>query len=473
METNVLKGVLTKPDRVQQGESIEQWTSILNGDKLRLGLGYHVVKNNPDPMIDHATARIEEMEFFRTAEPYAGQFEEYKAQFGTFQLQTALSHSLTEQILTSLPRIKAQIEKKSATVSAELNTLPKPLTGNLPIIIERCMSTFSQSLQLHIDGGSPDYPFRKDWFEIMKELQKELADSRPVLSMPPVSIARQASEDGFLLETPGTPTPIKKVAGSITIEDSDDAKPAKTTPSRKRANNLPTKATPRKRCKMSDVPLSQPNTGKGYISKYNIMINEISGNAKHFSLAGVQQTIQAGYISLPGSIDPRVIERMSRSSMFHWEDLAMSSLEKTRRLCESVVIGRIDENFQNWRTSRLYDEVTSISGTFLNEAIEQQQLALSRYVALELQNPMTFNVKGIERAYNEAFETLRSARRLNRATSSLNEEEANSGKTTVGHARQEKINKITDEKLGADPFSQEIRVMSVSIYLIFRKALSL
>ena len=101
-KTNVCTGVLTKPDRVQEGESLEQWKAILNGDKLRLGLGYHVVKNNPNPNISHGIAREEEMEFFRNVEPYASQLEEYKTRFGTIQLQTALSHHLTEQILLRL-----------------------------------------------------------------------------------------------------------------------------------------------------------------------------------------------------------------------------------------------------------------------------------------------------------------------------------------------------------------------------------
>jgi len=93
-------GVLTKPDRVQPGESLEQWTSILNGGKFPLGYGYHVIKNNPDPTVDHATARAEEADFFNSTEPYATQLEGYRSRFGTLQLQTALSQRLTAQIAT-------------------------------------------------------------------------------------------------------------------------------------------------------------------------------------------------------------------------------------------------------------------------------------------------------------------------------------------------------------------------------------
>lgn len=91
-------GVLTKPDRVQRGESFDQWVQMLSGQRFRLGLGYYVVKNNPDPTIANTTARVEEREFFRTEEPWASTLSQQSDRFGTLQLQTYLSHKLTAQI---------------------------------------------------------------------------------------------------------------------------------------------------------------------------------------------------------------------------------------------------------------------------------------------------------------------------------------------------------------------------------------
>ena len=89
---------MTKPDRVQAGEDVREWTSILSGHRFKLGFGYYMVKNNPDPTVSHATARKEEAEFFRTVEPYATQLVGYEHRFGTLNLQTALSRQLTAQI---------------------------------------------------------------------------------------------------------------------------------------------------------------------------------------------------------------------------------------------------------------------------------------------------------------------------------------------------------------------------------------
>lgn len=91
-------GCLTKPDRMQEGDSIEEWSSIFDGKRYGLGFGYHVVKNNPDPGVDHFTARQEENLFFEATEPWATTLSTHQDRFGTVQLQAALSDRLTAQI---------------------------------------------------------------------------------------------------------------------------------------------------------------------------------------------------------------------------------------------------------------------------------------------------------------------------------------------------------------------------------------
>ena len=91
-------GCLTKPDRLQEGESMDQWIEILKGQRYNLGFGYFVIKNNPDPSVDHAAARIEEAEFFENIEPWAHTLRDHSTRFGTLPLQTVLSQRLTTQI---------------------------------------------------------------------------------------------------------------------------------------------------------------------------------------------------------------------------------------------------------------------------------------------------------------------------------------------------------------------------------------
>lgn len=93
-------GVLTKPDRVQSGESLAQWIDILNGKKFRLGHDYFVVKNNPDPRVSHLVARQEENDFFNDNEPWANELSSLRHRFGTLKLQGVLSKRLTTEIRT-------------------------------------------------------------------------------------------------------------------------------------------------------------------------------------------------------------------------------------------------------------------------------------------------------------------------------------------------------------------------------------
>ena len=92
--------VVTKPDRLQRGESFEQWEQILSGDKYQLGFGYYVVKNNPDTTVSNTIARREEDTFFSKEEPWSTILSKYGDRFGTSKLVTALSQKLTQQIRT-------------------------------------------------------------------------------------------------------------------------------------------------------------------------------------------------------------------------------------------------------------------------------------------------------------------------------------------------------------------------------------
>ena len=92
--------VITKPDRFQKGESLEQWDQILGGARYHLGLGYYVVKNNPDTAVSNTTARMEEDTFFSKDKPWSTKLSRYRDHFGTSKLVTALSQKLTQQIRT-------------------------------------------------------------------------------------------------------------------------------------------------------------------------------------------------------------------------------------------------------------------------------------------------------------------------------------------------------------------------------------
>lgn len=81
-------------------DALDQWAQILGGEAFQLGFGYHVIKNNQDPNVNHATARQEEAAFFNNQAPWTAELSAFDSHFGTLRLQTALSQRLTAQIRT-------------------------------------------------------------------------------------------------------------------------------------------------------------------------------------------------------------------------------------------------------------------------------------------------------------------------------------------------------------------------------------
>lgn len=194
-------GVLTKPDRVQIGEGYNQWCEILRGQKFSVGHGYYVVRNNPDPLVDHATAREEELHFFARP-PWTEELSEYGERFGTRRLQAALSKLLFKQIQDSLPRIIDQIIYRSRSVDDELRTLPDPPSANIAYILCQKLNVFTNKIKSHIDGGSPRYQFLKQWGQVADQFQKYLSASRPTVRVINKAPPRHPMRDDGASEAP-------------------------------------------------------------------------------------------------------------------------------------------------------------------------------------------------------------------------------------------------------------------------------
>lgn len=175
-------GVLTKPDRVQVGESHDQWIDILGGHKFSLGHGYYVVRNNPDPGVEHSQAREEETLFF-ASHPWSTVFAPYQERFGTRKLQTALSGLLLDQIQGCLPQVIQQIDEKAERIDAELQTMPDPPSANILYILCGMLNKFKEQVRAHIDGGSSKYPLQKIWSRIAQDFKRSLDYTRPAVKL--------------------------------------------------------------------------------------------------------------------------------------------------------------------------------------------------------------------------------------------------------------------------------------------------
>ncbi|KAK3062253.1 hypothetical protein LTS18_004513, partial [Coniosporium uncinatum] len=94
-------GVLTKPDRLAAGASIEMWHEVFSGRRFALRHGYYVTRQPSQAELkmnmSHQGAKNVEHSFF-LEEPWVNHFAEYQDHFGSWNLQAALSVKLAEQI---------------------------------------------------------------------------------------------------------------------------------------------------------------------------------------------------------------------------------------------------------------------------------------------------------------------------------------------------------------------------------------
>lgn len=445
-------GCLTKPDRMQVGESLDQWLHILNGKSYRLGFGYHVIKNNPDTRVDHATARLEEQAFFDEEEPWTTTLRTYSHRFGTLQLVSALSERLTAQIRKSLPRIASQVQRKADLIDAKLQELPKPIGGNLPALVMGELNKFEREIEKQVDGGSQVNSFQKAWNRLAMDFRKELADTRPVLVMVPNNQTPghgRYSRGTGSSSMSGTPTPVAKAnATPIAIDSDDDDIPYNPSPVLQRSGQK------RPLTSAQQTPHKTPRTFN------NTPRSAAMSSSRRFHLSEVRDIIQDAYIGLPNQIDPKATERMIMMSMEHWEEPVNRFLTGTKQLVEAMVFEQVEKVFGGYTKTLFYEKVMEICESFFGKVLSQQRQLVMQILKWEISKPKTFNDEALDLAEGRALTLLQTKRREARAGAFLDEQEAKLGKPTGGQARIEKISKLSDAQLGPEIYNREIAAMS-------------
>ena len=350
-------------------------------------------------------------------------------------------------------------------MDAELCTLPKPPAGNLTNIIRDLVSDFCDDLRQHIDGGRPEYPFQKSWRDLILDLRQKLAASRPRLSLPSTApdLDHRSSIVDMFVDQDDHQAPINLLSDD---EDrpTDFQCPAVFTPSRKRATverAQPTVEVEHGK-KRSKEGLVTPTPSKNRKRKLGDVkqVTSVTDLATRFSLPEIREMIKKAYVGLQGSVDPRVGENMSTESMQHWRELTTSFLDETRLLTQELALERLREVFSPYQPTPLYDKTIDVCKDFLAQAMEYQRINIERSLSIETYKAMTFDDDIMQDRHVKALSGLQAARRNQRATLVINEQEAMNTRQGNNQNRAEKIAKVATQ-LGPDPYEQELVVMAV------------
>ncbi|KAL8948932.1 MAG: hypothetical protein Q9222_004919 [Ikaeria aurantiellina] len=456
-------GVLTKPDRVQHGESSAQWIDILQGKKFRLGHGYYVVKNNPDPEVTHAVAREEEEEFFNRKEPWVKTLSSHQERFGTLKLQRILSKRLTAQIKTSLPQITERVRTKTSEIITRLQGLPEPPKGNLSMKVLEKIMAFQHAVHSQLNGGSEEYPFLKQWYAAAVRFKDTLAYSYPRLKFADQS-SNSSSQLAYRLSA--TPTPCNRSSEVIPIDSDGEgvaafhSTPTSTPQKRKQPGSKHSQASPLKRSRLQDIPKYVPSPDAGNTSFNDSNVDRVAPFAKRFTLSEIRNILQDAHIGLPNQIDPKATKRMIKESLVFWDQPLDDLLEFTNQECLAIICNQAFQIFSIWQGTQIFDLIIDACKSFFSEKSNSQAAAAKRVLALERQLALTLHEDAMRTASERALATLENGLHKERAKAFLAKTDANWEEDLTDRVRSEKISKVTDAQLGPNPYIHELRALA-------------
>ncbi|KAL8781027.1 MAG: hypothetical protein Q9213_006204 [Squamulea squamosa] len=453
-------GVLTKPDRVQSGESMAQWIDILDGKKFKLGHGYYVVKNNPNPEVSNAIARQEEDEFF-DQEPWVRTLGLHRDRFGTLKLSTKLSKLLNSQIKTSLPKITEQVRLKTFDIIERLRGLPEPQEGNLSLKIFEKISILERDIARHLDGGSEDYPFQKEFHAAAVRFRNILAFSFPRL------VFTSSAPLAYRLST--TPTPSRNRCPDIIPIESDGESEANQkltqtpTPSkRKQTSTQMSQSTPTKRSRLGMIPQFLPSQDNGVNSfdSSSTGIDRTAPFAKRFTPWDIRTILQDAHIGLPNQVDPRATKRMIRDSLSHWDKPLEELLSFTSQICLTMILERASSVFNSWQGTRCYELLIELCQSFFQEKFKIQATSAKRTLDMERHSALTLHEDAMRTASDEALTALQDSYRNERVKAFLAKQDPEWDNGLKDSAKMKRMSEVTEAQLGGNPFVQELRALA-------------
>lgn len=437
-------GVLTKPDRVSNAESFDQWLEILDRKKFTLGHGYFVIKNNPNPLVSHAQARMEE-EIFFTQPPWSEELAAYGNSFGTAKLQNSLSELLRKQILGCLPSIIGQIDEKVDAIDNELGTLPNPPTEDVQRILWGKTSDLERKIQEVFDGNSSvspvaKKPLQEEWNRVVMDFQLTLSKTRPVLDMTAPTDEQDLAEDSDCEILMVSISPKKrKLSADVKVEGHAESKSTSTSPKKSNFNS---------------------STFQGR-----------EGTVHRFTLKELAEIkIRSNTVGVPNQLDPRAIENLNKRSVEHWGKLTATFIKALHRLVQDILLSALHQEFNQYHQTGLYQELDRIMKEYLVTLQDSHLNYAQEYWRSEHEQPFTMAQTQHQTLMKQALETLKARRFSARATVWL---KVRGYDMTDEKLISDKKKKMSQEELGADRYAQEIEMMAVccpiaqALYLTF------
>jgi hypothetical protein len=148
--------VLTKPDRIPDGEEDEWLRFIKNQREPTLANGWFAVKQ-PDSKairagITWADARDLEDQFFSGQAPWSTLDPNYQRRLRTRNLTSCLSKILSDLITKRLPEIQQELQTNLQRTENELRALPRPPSSDPVGEVHQLLAAFGRDVAAQVRG---------------------------------------------------------------------------------------------------------------------------------------------------------------------------------------------------------------------------------------------------------------------------------------------------------------------------------
>ena len=367
------------------------------------------------------------------------------SRFGTFQLQNALSQVLTVRIQESLPSIVDRVQQKAAQIQRRLLELPEPPHGNLPMQLLEHILRFGYALRLSIDGDQDTYPFQRHWTQLVKQFQKTMSDSRPILR--PLYAIKRSVEDQ---NQSSTPTPHRRPTVPIML-DSDDETGGSSYKTLSKRSHAVQQTSSAKKMKLNEIPLHSPSVGTLPATSPTY--------SRNFTFTEVRQYLHdAQTIGLSGQ-NPKATERMAKECCSLWDKPLETFLGLTEDLCRETILSQAEAAFEQWRQTPLQNTLHATCNAFLNDIMNRQRDSTTMILRRECTKPMALNEEALNAAYEKVFKIMTAWRKERRIEEKQMEQDVESNATPSKQGRA--TTRFSDEQLGPDPYGQELGAMAV------------
>lgn len=470
--------MLTKPDRLPQGESPRDLAKILEGRRFELGHNYFVVKNlNSDEIqrgLTHYDARRLEQQFFSTVAPWSTDLQAYQSRFGTINMQQYLSTQLGNRVLSKLPVIRQQIEDRLAVVDSELNRIPDTPLHTATCTVADVVQAFANNVSSEMAGDHGHMA----WNNIWDELEQTFWDM--LLTLKPTMLTSGALDQGLFT----TSLPGRSADESIVIDSDDDGEmsTAPETPSKKRKHDAQPKREPNtpapspRGFRTPTKPASRSSRQQSSASSASTQNDDIARFKKQYKLDDVTLYIRQNSKSrVPGQIDPKVREEMMLSALDHWPLVVRKFFKEFEHRLNQRMQVLFDVHFNAWRGSELYTASFAIVRSLLDNNLHEQRTTMAtESLNDEREGPHIFHKDIVKKEKADMAERYVQARLNARFKAFITEAEAHHERAW-SPAEKEKIRK--DERKMAiikeEPYSHEIDLVAdiTTYYMIAARRL--